>query len=325
MANNQAVLQMAAALNGASRLLLVAHLSPDGDSLGSLLGLGRALMGLGKLVTVFVPDGVPQKYRFLPGADAVVVQAERLPRERCTVVLLDCGEWQRSGLPPEPFAAFPLLNIDHHRTSTGIGQYNLIDKRASATGELIYELLLALSVEIDQEVATCLYTAIVGDTGWFRFSNSTPKVHRLAARLLEAGARQELVNDQMMTMPETYLRALAVVLGRLTTFCERQGAIAWLNWNDLQQFGVTASDLEGLIDYPRSLPGVQVAALVVEIAPRTCKVSLRSRQAIDVSDLAAEFGGGGHARAAGCTIPDSELDNCVSAVRAAMERRLRHA
>lgn len=324
MVNNGAVMEMAATLQKVSRLLLVGHLSPDGDSLGSLLALGQVLRDMGKVATVFVPEGIPEKYRFLPGSDSVVSEAACLPQEPCTVVILDCGEWERTGLPKDPFQDYPILNIDHHRTSRGMGQHDLIDATAAATGELIYLVLVAMGALISPETATCLYTALVSDTGWFRFSNTSPDSHLLAAELIRAGACLDIVNDCLMTMTGTYLQALALLLSRLTTSSDGQSAISWLTHHDLEQIGICPSEIEGLIDYPRALPGVQVAALLVETRPGTCKVSFRSRQAVDVSELAKEFGGGGHARAAGCTISPCELDHCLLEIRAAMARGLSH-
>ncbi|MGI6357504.1 MAG: DHH family phosphoesterase [Bacillota bacterium] len=314
-------MQMTAALREASRLLLVAHVAPDGDSLGSLLALQRGLSELGKSAAVFVPDGIPAKYRFLPGWEQVVAQSERLPADVDRVVVLDCGEWDRTRLP-QPYRHLPTLNIDHHRTSVGIGEYNLIDPAVAATGELVYKILIALRCTIDAEIATCLYTAIVSDTGWFRFSNTTADVHRLAAELLQLGAWHEQVNDWLNTRTEEYLQAMTLVLERIALFAERQAAISWLELSDLQRIGIAANDIEGLIDYPRSLPVVKVAALLVETSPRTYKVSLRSRHPIDVSQVASEFGGGGHARAAGCTISDAELQQAVARVRGVLERSL---
>lgn len=322
MAAKGTVSEMAAALQGASRLLLVAHLSPDGDSLGSLLALGRALDNGQRDIVVFVPDGVPLKYRFLPGWQTVTVDPHHLPSDPGTVVLLDCGEWQRTGLPERYFTC-PSLNIDHHRTSPGVGELNLIDSQAAATGELIHRVLKQAAIPIDAEVATCLYTAIVSDTGWFRFSNASPEIHLLAAELLQLGADRELVNDWLSTMPRTYLQALTLVLERLTVFCEDQAAVSWLSFADLQSIGVSPTEMEGLIDYPRALPGVQVAALLVETVPHTHKVSLRSRAPLDVSRLAGEFGGGGHARAAGCTLIAEDIQHSLAQIRSAMERGLR--
>ncbi len=322
MAGKGTISEMAAALQRASRLLLVAHLSPDGDSLGSLLALGQALDDGRREIVVFVPDGVPLKYRFLPGWQTVTVDPDRLPLDPGTVVLLDCGEWQRTGLP-ERYLAYPSLNIDHHRTSIGVADVNLIDSQAAATGELIHRVLKQAAIPIDAAVATCLYTAVVSDTGWFRFSNASPEIHLLAAELLQLGADRELVNDWLSTMPRTYLQALTLVLERLTVFCDDQASISWLSFADLQSIGVAPTEMEGLIDYPRALPGVQVAALLVETAPNTQKVSFRSRAPIDVSRLAGEFGGGGHARAAGCTLSNEDIPHSLALIRAAMERGLR--
>lgn len=314
-------MQMAAALRKASRLLLVAHVAPDGDSLGSLLALRRGLLGLGKSVQVFVADGVPAKYRFLPGWEQVIALPEHLSPDVDTVVILDCGEWERTGLP-DSYWQLPALNIDHHRTSAGIGSSNLIEPSAAATGELVYRVLSELECPLDLQIATCLYTAIASDTGWFRFSNTTPDVHRLAAQLLRLGAMHEQINDWLHTRTKEYLEALTLVLERISLFGQQQAAISWLEQSDLQRIGIAATDIEGLIDYPRSLPAVQVAALLVQTGPRCFKVSFRSRHPIDVSRLAGALGGGGHARAAGCTVSDASLEQAVAEIKGAMERSL---
>jgi phosphoesterase RecJ-like protein len=316
-----------AALNEASRLLLVGHVSPDGDSMGSLFGLSLALTALGKDVTVFVEGGVPDKYRFLPGAETAVADPARLPTETVTLVVLDCGEFERTGLPEYPFRALPTINIDHHRTSQGFGEASYIDSAAAATGELVLAVLSGLDVQLDADIATCLYTAIASDTGFFQYSNTTASVHRAIAQLLDFGARQQLVAQSLGQKTPQYLQLLALVLQRIETFADGLGAYSWLTHEDLLRLEADGSMTEGLVDYPRSLAGVELAFLLTETSPGVCKLSLRSQQRADVSQLAQEFGGGGHARAAGATIdgqPRAVIQRVVSSADRSIRECLNH-
>ncbi len=311
--------EVAAALQEASRLLLLAHVSPDGDSLGSLLALRQVLLRSGKQVSVYVPGGVPLRYQFLPGADTVLSKPEQLPDEPATIVVLDCGEWERVGLPADRFAGQPIVNIDHHRTSCGLGQANYIDSEAAATGLLLLRLFSHWEVALDVPVATCLYAAIASDTGFFRYSNMTAEVHLAAATLLTAGADQVQIYENLEKKSFSYLKALALVLERLDAFADGKGAYSYLTLADLDSLGLTNSESEGLVNYPRSVAGIQVAAFLVEMEPEVYKVSLRSRAPLDVSTLAALFGGGGHARAAGCTLHGS-IDDCLQQLSEAAVR-----
>ncbi|HHW99294.1 MAG TPA: bifunctional oligoribonuclease/PAP phosphatase NrnA [Firmicutes bacterium] len=317
MAKDNDLKKVAAALQEASRLLLLSHVSPDGDSLGSLLALRHALLRRGKQVWVYVEGGVPDRYRFLPGAEEVLTCPDQLPSETATVVVLDCGEWERVGLPAQRFAAHTVVNIDHHRTSKGLGQANYLDSSAAATGLMLLRLLSYCQEEIDQVLATCLYTAIAGDTGFFRYSNTTAEVHQAAASLLAAGAKQNLVYENLETRSFSYLKALGLVLERLETFASGQGAYSYLTSADLERLGIPVADTDGFVNYPRSLTGVQVAAFFIEVETDTYKVSLRSREPLDVSAVAAILGGGGHARAAGCTMQGS-IEECIRRLKEAI-------
>lgn len=310
MVSNSGIKKVAAALQEASRLLLLAHVSPDGDSLGSLLALRQVLLRRGKQVAVYVPDGVPIRYQFLPGAGAVLHNATQLPDEAVTVVVLDCGEWERVGLSADRFSGQVVVNIDHHRTSRGLGQANYLDSEAAATGLLLMRLFAYWQEELDVPTATCLYTAIASDTGFFRYTNTTAEVHQAAAHLLAVGAEQELVMENLDGKTISFLKALGLVLERLAMFAADKGAYSYLEIPDLENLGISSSEVDGLVNYPRSLAGVQVAAFLVEVEPNVFKVSLRSRSPLDVSVVAAQFGGGGHARAAGCTLRGS-VNECL--------------
>lgn len=310
MSNDDSLRKVAAALQKASRLLLLAHVSPDGDSLGSLLALRQFLLRQGKQVAVYVPGGVPARYNFLPGADSALSCPGQLPQDPGTVVILDCGEWERVELPAERFAEQPIINIDHHRTSRGLGEVNYLDSSAAATGLLLFRLFVYCQEPIDAAMATCLYTAIAGDTGFFRYSNTNAEAHQAAASLLTAGAEQSLIYESLEERSFPYLKALALVLERLSIFAGNKGAYSYLTVADLQNLGIHSEEVDGLVNYPRSLAGVQVAAFLVEQENNTYKVSLRSRAPFDVSALAVLFGGGGHARAAGCTLQGT-IDSCL--------------
>lgn len=321
MADITAPKQVAAALMQASRLLLVGHVSPDGDSLGSLFALQLALHRIGKQADVYVQNGIPEQYRFLPRAETAIADPFSLPQAIDLLVALDCGEWDRLGLMGSQFVDIPIVNIDHHRTTAGMGYVNYIDGEAAATGQLVYDVLEALKSKVDSDIATCLYTALASDTGFFRHANTTAEAHRLAAKLLEIGADHLVVSEKLMTRSREYLGALALLLGRLEFVADGKAVYTWLDQKDLSTIGASANELEGLIDFPRSLAGIEVAAVLMEVSSRRFKVSLRSRCCVDVSELAQEFGGGGHARAAGCTLTGG-LSECREQVRAAILRRL---
>ncbi len=317
MANHSDLQKVAAALQEAGRLLLLAHVSPDGDSLGSLLALRYVLLRHGKQVEVYVEGGVPDRYRFLPGAETVIASPGQLSELPATVVVLDCGEWERVGLQAERFAGLPVVNIDHHRTSKGLGIVNYLDSSAAATGLLLFRLFAYWQEDLDPALATCLYTAIAGDTGFFRYSNTTAEVHQVTAKLLAAGAEQALVYENLEARSWSHLKALGLVLERLASFALGKGAYSYLTAADLGRFGISVADADGFVNYPRLLMGVQVAAFLIEVEADTYKVSLRSREPVDVSAVAALLGGGGHARAAGCTIKGN-IEQCMRQLEAAI-------
>lgn len=318
MSSNKGLIAAAAALHKASRLLLLGHVSPDGDSLGSLLALRQVLVQRSKEVTVYVAEGVPKRYEFLPGADSIITDIALLPEQIDTVVVLDCGDWERVGLAGDRcFQDMTVVNIDHHRTSLGLGQANYLDSDAAATGLMLLRLFNYWQEPLNVDVAICLYTAIVSDTGFFQHSNTTVEVHEAAARLLACGLDHSLVVESLSDKTFSFLKAISLGLERLQLFAAGKGAYLYILESDLQQLDLHSSDVEGLVNYPRSLEGVDVAASLIESERHVFKASLRSRHTIDVSEVAALLGGGGHARAAGATLYGSVLD-CIQQIEAAL-------
>ncbi|MFQ5657380.1 MAG: bifunctional oligoribonuclease/PAP phosphatase NrnA [Candidatus Methylomirabilales bacterium] len=295
--------EIVAVLKEARSVAILSHINPEGDTLGSALGCHLTLKDLGKEVATFNPDPVPKDLRALPGADEVI-RADRLPGPFDCYLVVDATDPGRvgrllDGLPPESH----VLNIDHHITNTHFGTYNWVDPEAAATGEMIYLLIEEMKVPLTREVAINLYVAILTDTGSFHYANTTPRALRVAAALIEAGvipnAVAELLFDQR-EVEETHL------LGSLLTTMQlsADGVVAWIEVTReiLQRGRLGRQALEDLINYPRSIKGVEVALLFKQVDGQGVRVSFRSKGRVDVAAVARAFQGGGHRNAAGCLV-----------------------
>lgn len=286
------------------RVLLLGTVQPDGDLLGCQIGLGLALAGAGATVTLAGPHPVPDVFRFLPGAE-LVQQWDAAPGVFDLVILADCPDPSRTNglLDGARGPATSVVSIDHHPDSKRFAHVNWIDPEASATGELVYDLLTALGLKLTPEIATNLYTSIHTDTGSFRYSNTTARTLRIAADLVAHGACPDVVAGALYEGRRVDdLRRLGELLTRVEV--SPDGHVAWL---ELPEGSVPEAFLEAedLVTYPRSIAGVKVAVLLREVGGGRVKVSLRAKGEVNVGKIAAGFGGGGHANAAGCTIAGS--------------------
>jgi bifunctional oligoribonuclease and PAP phosphatase NrnA len=292
-------------------VLIITHLNPDGDAIGSLTGLGLALESLGHPVTMLAPTAVPPFVSGMSAVDRVQVFTEdqRLSPEIECVILVDTGDLQRIGQVWEDARAFlqarPLAVIDHHVTNSGEGVVNLVDPARSSTCELVFELLRAWGAPISPEVATALMLGVVTDTQSFRTTNTSPSALRVAAELLEAGAdRERIVQEVYRSTPVATARLLALALQVMS----HDEQIVWTHVsNEMQTISGAGDEAHGEVtDYLASLGGFRASVLFRERRDGgSVKVSLRSRPGVDVSVVAQQFGGGGHRQAAGCTIPGS--------------------
>jgi phosphoesterase RecJ-like protein len=309
-----------ATLRGGRRFLLLAHLYPDGDVLGSQLGLGLALRAAGRSVTLACHHAVGEPFRFLPGAEGV----EQWTAGRAgfdVVVTLDTPDPGRVGglLADCRQPGTVVLNVDHHADNRRYGDVNWVAPGAAATGEMVYDLVEAAGLPMPAGVALNLYTAIVTDTGSFRYSNTTPRTFRIAARLVEAGADPALV---ALHLYETRHLPGLHLLGRLLQQVESDpgGLVAWMVIDRTQAVSPDLLEAEDFITYPRSLRTVKVAVLFREL-PDVVKVSLRAKGEVDVARIAAQFSGGGHPNAAGAVVPGGLAEvraRVLAAVRAAV-------
>jgi len=282
-------------------LLLIAHISPDGDTLGSSLALYCGLKRLGKTVRVVCENPVPASYRFCPYADRVLLPEQAEPAK--TVVAVDCADLLRTGACARFFeTAEASLCIDHHETNRGFADVNWVSCVA-ATGELIYQLLVELEVPIDVEIATLLYTALAADTGNFAYSNTTADTFRIAAELRETGFDLPEINRLLFrTFPFAKLKLRARCIENCTLYADGRIAAAHITQADLADCSAAAADAEGLIDDLRDIETVEIAAVLREGIDGAIRVSLRGKRIADVSSIAVFFGGGGHRLAAGCTM-----------------------
>jgi bifunctional oligoribonuclease and PAP phosphatase NrnA len=293
--------QTADLIRSRTRFVVAAHASPDGDAMASTLALVNALRELGKEVVAYNLDGVPENFRFLPGADSV--RSELYDTECFEVgVILDAGELRRAGTHLRDCSDL-LISIDHHPFSEALGPVDLIDIEAAATGVLIYRLLAELGHPISAPVALCLYTAILSDTGSFRYSNANPEAFRVAGEMVSHGVDPwGIAAGLYESQDAARLRLLARSLQTLTVSkCGRMAAVT-VTREMLEQTGATVEHTDGFVNYPRSVRGVEVALFFRQLAGECYKIGFRSKGAIDVGSLARELGGGGHHNAAGAEV-----------------------
>jgi len=295
--------------------LLLCHEKPDGDALGCILGVAHVLQKLGKTFTLVNDDPIPVRFHFLPMSDRFLVTDE-VEGQFDVVIALDCGDRRRLGRAEKLVAPnAKLLNIDHHITNDYFGTDNLVDLEAAATCQIVYKIAHELGVELDVDTATCLYTGLATDTGCFRYSNTTEEVLMIAASLLRAGVTPyEIIDQAMETM--SWQQVLLIRESLSTLQRDESGQIAWITipLSVLERIQGCDDDTDGIVNYPRNIQGVEVGVLFRESkVPGKVKVSMRSKYLVDVGAIAVEFGGGGHARAAGATV-EGDLDAVQSRV-----------
>ena len=298
-------------LRAAQRLIVVAHEHPDGDALGSLIGMQGALAALGKDCLMFIDSSelpLPQEYRFLSLSGLVSSPPDDLDER--TIVFLDCGNLERNPADALQRPGMHILNIDHHHDNTHFGTVNLVVPDASCTAEIVWDLMKGLGIEPTQEIAEALYVGLITDTGRFMYENTGPRAHRMAAELIEAGVDvHEIYRRVYEGVPYGKLALLARGLAKVERYDSGRLTVTELDAADFADSGAEESYSEGVIDHLRAVQGTAVAALVRDRIGDTDgsgkplrKVSLRaSDERVDVSAIARVQGGGGHRQAAGFT------------------------
>lgn len=283
--------------------LITTHVNPEGDAIGSELALAISLSSMGKNVSIINQDPVPSKYQFLPWSDKVKTNSN-VNEIFDAAFVLDCSSIDRTGSVGRLLnKADIIINIDHHLTNSSFAHISYINSSASATGELVYEIIKKMKIKISKDIAINLYTAIFVDTGSFRYSNTTPSALRIAAELIESGVDPWYISEKIYeTEPLKKLKLLALTLGTLEVIFDGRVASIVITKEMLDRTGSTIETTEDLINYPRSIENVEVAVLFREEGDNIYKVSFRSKGNVNVAKICEKFGGGGHRNAAGCNM-----------------------
>ena len=295
-----------------NKFLIVSHQSPDCDAIGSTIALSLALQKLGKKVFMYNKDSVPGYLEFLKESSKIKKSLNEIDDEVSVVILLDCAEFSRPGKDFEEYITkkdFEIAYIDHHKTNGISSDYALIDENISSTGILIYELIKFMNVEMDKDIAESIFCTIIGDTGSFRYSNTYAETFEIAGELVKLGANPGEISKYIYDEePLNKIRLLGLIINTLEL--DDEGKIAFIHVDNemYESTDTTKEDTEGAVNIARSINGVEVAAFFKQVKNTEnseWKISLRSKDYVDVSKLAQSFGGGGHHKASGCTIHGS--------------------
>ena len=310
----QTVLQ---AVRDKGHILLATHFNPDGDALGSLLGLAEILEGMGKNVLRYLEEPVSVLYRFLPGCGQIQTDMAKVRRfvaqagDDFLALCLDTGDAYRLGRHSEELMGMrPLMVIDHHQGNNGFGDFAWIDPQRSSTAEMIYDLAMSLGAEISVRAAECLYAAINTDTGSFRYESTSSHTFAVAGELVRRGVKPERVATSLY---DNYtlgrLRLMQEVLATLEMHERDRIAIIRVTQKMLERTYTTMADTEYFINLPRAISSVRVAVFLKEMEPQHISVSLRAKGQCDVSLIAARFGGGGHRNASGFRVKGQGMES----------------
>jgi len=297
------------AIAAADKILLTTHCNPDGDGIGSQQAMYDALIAMGKNVVMHNCDGVPRIYAFLKYSEQVTMGAWTSANQDADLVIaLDCGAKGRLGMADAFYEGTKLVNIDHHVSNKYFADINVVDARYCATGAMIFDLLIAMNITLTTFSASAIYAAVLTDTASFRLSNATSAVYRMAADLIDAGAEPWPITINIYeSQPIAGLKILKASLDTLQLRDENRSAWIHVTSEMYKTTGADVEDAEGLIDYARSIGGVEVAVFIRcdENHENCWKVSFRGKTTADVGALAATLGGGGHKHAAGCSMRGS--------------------
>lgn len=294
--------------------LVVSHVQPDGDATSSTVAIGLILQKLNKSFIMINEDKIPNKFDYLSGYELIqhAGSIDPIPCQYQNIIAVDCADFSRVGIVENWFGDNPtILNIDHHPTNDHYGTIALIQAEAAATAEILFYLIEALEVTWTKQLADCIYTGLLTDTGGFRYSNTSPEVMKIASKMLEFGVEgHQLAEHLLERIAFSHIIVLKRALASLSFAEDNQ--IGWMlvTQADITESQANNEDLEGLVNYPRNIEGVEVGLLFKEITEILVKVSFRSAGRIDVAAIAHRLGGGGHTRASGCTL-NMSMDEAV--------------
>lgn len=299
-----------------SNVVLLTHSHPDGDALGSLFGMAAILESIGKTVFCYLEEPVSHLYEFLPEIERGQTDLNdyrtfvKSSGSDLVTIALDCGDSDRLGKYSDDFLnSSPFLVLDHHRSHRNFGTARWVEDSRSSTGEMVYELAIALEAEISYACAYNLYVAICTDTGSFKYECTGPRTMQIGGELLQKGVRPDEVGGHLYdNYSPARLKLLELTLATINLFEDDRLAVMFVNQDMITKSGATLGDLEGFIDFPRSLKTVKAAALIKETNAGYIAVSLRAKGECNVADVAKHFNGGGHRNAAGFRVTGATID-----------------
>jgi bifunctional oligoribonuclease and PAP phosphatase NrnA len=309
-------------LKRGERFLVTSHSRPDGDAVGSMLAMGMLLAQMGKHADLIIADRIPVVYRGLPGVESIR-SAMRVHGPYDAAILLECDGLERARL--RGLEEFFLINIDHHVSGRDFGQINWIDRQAASVGEMVTRLLKAAGGTLTREMAVCLYTTLLTDTGCFCYGSTRASTFALAHELTLAGADPIRIAQDIYFSAST---AKMLLLGAALSNLKRDGRLAWL-WithEDMVRSCAAEEDCEGIVNYAVSISGVEAAVFLRELPERRIRLSLRSKGRVNVAAIAERFGGGGHENASGCTLKgplSRALDEILAVLRPLIDQPAR--
>lgn len=303
-------------LQQAEDILLICHKNPDGDTLGSAGALQHALRAMGKRTAIFCSDPIAPKY------DYMQLELYDGSWEPAYIVAVDVAGTQLFGEAAADYLKRVDLCIDHHSSNSGYAEATLLDEDSGAAAEVIYQLCGELGVALTPVMADCLYTGVSTDTGCFKFTNTTPRTHRIAAELMEQGASFVKLNEILFESKSQQRLAIErIALSHLEYHFDNRCALMYVTRDEIERTGVENSDLEGITSIPRMIEGVVVGITMRQLASGSYKVSVRTSGNIDACKICAALGGGGHIRAAGCEF-FGNLENAKAAVLAEVKKQI---
>ncbi|HHW48607.1 MAG TPA: bifunctional oligoribonuclease/PAP phosphatase NrnA [Clostridiaceae bacterium] len=292
-------------LKGKEKILILPHVSADGDAIGSSIALGLALEKMGKQVRIYFEEEIPDKYNFLPGQHLIeIYDEEKKEFEAEVAVAIDTGDENRLGKRRDVFnEAGVTVNIDHHNTNSMYADFNFVQPHCSAVGEIVYRIIKMMDLVIDYDISICLYVAISTDTGGFRYSNTTPETHRIISELIDIDIDVSEISRRIFeTNSYKKIKLMGAAIDTLELLENGRIALHTITNEVMKAIGAKEEECDGLVNIGRSIEGVEVAILLRELENGEIRVNLRSNTYVDVSEIAGFFSGGGHIRAAGCTM-----------------------
>lgn len=309
-------------IDSAKEILCVGHIHPDGDAIGASLGLGLALKKAGKDVKVTWGSEIfiPSQYRFLPGLE-LIKNPEDIGTPDC-ILVLDCASRSRLGELQEYIEKSEcVVNIDHHQSNDMFGTLNIVNPETSSTSELLYQIINGMGIEIDGDVLQCLYTGIVTDSGRFQYTNTTAATHEIAADMIRRGIEPNYIFRRVFERSTLgSLKLLSLMLERAVFDPDLSLIYSWISLADMDSTGTNIAETENFVDYLRAVGEPLVAAMIKQDEPGNIKVSLRSKEDYDVSELAGAFAGGGHKQAAGYTSLKTSIEAVITELKTRMEQ-----